>query len=318
MFEVAAGAEFGRDLEQLVQFVGLALRGGTQFGVSHGDRAEAGDGRDQRLLLGGKDSVGARIDEDRALRARSAERRGNQHSGRNHAAERVQIAADGDGDGLSGGNRALRQIGGEANGLAVMAGPKGISQLGSFGGDGAQFEGSLAAQKNRDQTRTQQQPETVGQGLDDGGYVGSSVQGGGDLGQDLGPAVLLARSFAEPGCFQQAAELSRQDGGLGGEIVIKESFFGIMQKRRRADDFIEDHQRSGHQGASPKLAQRGMALAHLQLIDEDRAALAHGLGSDGAVLEEQPDADESARPACRRLVLRLVRRRRDAARNKRR
>ncbi len=99
----------------------------------------------------------------------------------------------------------MRQIGGEANGLAVMSSPEGIGQLRSFGGHGAQFEGSFAAQKNRDQTRTQQQPETIRQGLDDGGYVWSSVQGARNLGQDFGPAVLLARGFAEPGRFEQAA-----------------------------------------------------------------------------------------------------------------
>ncbi len=82
------------------------------------------------------------------------------------------------------------------------------------------------------------------------------MQSVGDLGQDFSPAVLLARGFAEPGCFQQAAQLSGQDGGLGGEVLIEKSFFGIMQKRRRADDFIEDHQRSGHQRASFKLLQR--------------------------------------------------------------
>ena len=46
MLEVAAGAEFGRDLKQLVQFVRLALRCGTKFGVSDGNCTEAGDGRD--------------------------------------------------------------------------------------------------------------------------------------------------------------------------------------------------------------------------------------------------------------------------------
>ena len=275
-----------------MQFVRLALRGGTQFGVSHGDRPEAGNRRDQRLLLGGEDSDVSRIDEDRALGARSAEGRGNQHSRRDQAAERVQLAADGDGNSLSGGNRALRQIGGEANGLAVMSSPEGICQLGSFGGHGAQFEGSLAAQKNRDQTRTQQKPETIRQGLDDGGYVGSSVQGGRDLGEDLGPPMFLARGFAEPGCFQQAAELPGQDSGLGGEVLIKKSLFGVVQKRRRADDFIEDHQRSGHQGAGLKLARRGEGRARRHLIDEDRAAPAHGFCRDGALLGQQPEADE--------------------------
>jgi hypothetical protein len=66
-----------------------------------------------------------------------------------------------------------------------------------------------------------------------------------------------------------------------------------MQKRYRADDFIEDHQRGGHHGAGLKLARRGEGRARLHLIDEDCAAPAHGLGSDGALLREQPEADET-------------------------
>ena len=216
MFQVAAGAELGRDFEQLMQLMRLALRGGTEFGVSHGDRAEAGDGRDQRFLLGSEGSFGARIDQDRALCARSAERRRNQHSRGNQAAERVLIAAHGNRDGFSRRHGTLRQIGGKPNGLAIVPRPERVGQLGGFGGHGSQFEGSLPAQQNRDEARAQQQPETIGQSLNDCGYVGRSVQGTGDFRQDFGAAVLLARSFAEPGCFQQAAQLPGQDGGLGG------------------------------------------------------------------------------------------------------
>ncbi len=285
MFEVCAGTEFGRNLKQLVEFVGLALRGGAKFGMSHRYRAEAGDGRDQRLLLRSKNLVGAGIDEDCALGARRAEGRGNQHSRRDHAAERVQLSADGDSDHFSAGNRALRQIGGEANRLAVVRRPKRIGQLRSLGGHGPQLERSLAAQKDGNQARTQQQPETISQSFDDGGNVGSAVQRVCNLSENRGAAMLLARSFAQPGCFEQAAELSSKDGGLGGEIFIKESVFRIMGKRRHADDFIEHDHGSNHQRARPELAQRGVALARLDIIDDDRAALAHGLGCVRAVLE---------------------------------
>src|SRR6202035_3950594 len=44
MFEIAAGAKLGRDLEQLMKLVRLGLRGGTKFGVSDGDGSEAGNG----------------------------------------------------------------------------------------------------------------------------------------------------------------------------------------------------------------------------------------------------------------------------------
>ena len=43
---------------------------------------------------------------------------------------------------------ALRQIGGEANGLAVVPGAEGIRQLRGFSGYGTKLEGSFAAQKN--------------------------------------------------------------------------------------------------------------------------------------------------------------------------
>ena len=96
-------------------------------------------------------------------------------------------------------------------------------QLRGFGGDGPQFEGTLAAQENRDQACPQEQTKTVGQSLNDCVDVGSSVQSSGDLGQDFGAAVLLARDFAEPGGFQQAAQLPRENGRFGGEVFIKES-----------------------------------------------------------------------------------------------
>ena len=92
-----------------------------------------------------------------------------------------------------------------------------------------------------------------------GGDVGSSVQSGCDLGQDFGAAVLFARGFAKPRRLQQAAQLSGQDGGLGGQVVVEELFFGIMQERYRADDFVKDHQGRGHQGASVELLRQGKA-----------------------------------------------------------
>jgi hypothetical protein len=83
------------------------------------------------------------------------------------------------------------------------------------------------------------------------------VQGICNLSQDFGPAMLLARCFAEPGCFEQTAQLSCQDRRLGGQVIIKEFFLGIMQKRYRADDFIEDHQGHGHERAGFKRLQYG-------------------------------------------------------------
>ena len=57
MIEIAAGTEFGGNLQQLVEFASLALRGGTKFCMSQRDGAEAGDDGHQRFLLGGEGAV---------------------------------------------------------------------------------------------------------------------------------------------------------------------------------------------------------------------------------------------------------------------
>src|SRR5258708_18954130 len=266
--------------------------------MCHGDGAETGDGRHQRFLLGGEGGVVARIDENRSLRERGAKRRGNQNSRRNQGTQRVLIAADRDGDGFSGRHGTLRQIGGEADGLAVMPSPEGIRHLRRFGGYSAQLERSLAAQENRNHARTQEQPKAISQGLNDRGYIRRSMKGGSDLSQDFGAAVLLARSLAEPCGFQQAAELAGQDGGLGGGGFIKKSFIRVLQERCRADDFIEDHQRSGHQGAGFELERRRESRRRLHLVDEDRAADAYGLGGDRTLLAEEAEADGTGGQLC--------------------
>src|SRR5579863_10390520 len=145
----------------------------------------------------------------------------------------MQLAADGDGDRLSSGNRALRQIGGEANGLAIMAGAHGVRQLRSFSGYGAQFKRPLAAQKYRNQPRPQKQPKPIGKRLNHRSDIGSSVQSSGDFSQDFSPAMLLTRRLAQPRGFEQAAHLSSQNGSFRGEILVEKHFFGIVQKGRR-------------------------------------------------------------------------------------
>jgi hypothetical protein len=132
--------------------LGLPLGGGAQLGVSHGDRAEAGNRGHQRFFLGGENTVGARIDEDRSLRTRGTEmERRSTCRERPALPSECTIAADGDGDGLSRGNGALRQIGGEANGLAIMAGAGRGGQLRGFGGDGRSSKGP--SRRRRTETR---------------------------------------------------------------------------------------------------------------------------------------------------------------------
>jgi hypothetical protein len=120
-----------------------------------------------------------------------------------------------------------------------------------------------------------------------------SVQGVGDFGEDFGAAMLLARCFTEPGRFEQAAQLTNQNGSFGGEVFVEKSFIGIMQEGRRADNFVENHQRSGHYRACFKLLGRRECRACLHFVDEDGAATPHGVGGNGALRGEQAESDET-------------------------
>ena len=91
-----------------------------------------------------------------------------------------------------------------------------------------QLEWSLAAQKNRDQARTQQQAKTVGKRLDHRIHVRSAVQRCGYVGQDFGAPVFFARDFDQPRRFEQAAQLSRDDCGFGCQVFVKELILRIM------------------------------------------------------------------------------------------
>ena len=236
-----------------MQFVRLGMGGGVQFGMRHGNGAEAGDGRHQRFFFRGENAILARIDQDRALRARGAERSGDQHSGRNQIAQRVHIGADGERDRLSGGDGALRQIGREPEGLPVMTGAGRIRQLRSLRRNRLQFKRSFAPQQDTNQPGAQEQAQAVGQGFDHRGNIRRAVQSMGNVRQNFGAAMFFARSLAQPGRFQQAAQLSGQDGGLGGKIFVKEIVVGIVQKCRRANHFVEDHQRRRQQRRAPEI-----------------------------------------------------------------
>ena len=69
----------------------------------------------------------------------------------------------------------------------------------------------------------------------------------GHIRQDFGAAVLLPGRVAESCRFQQAAQLTRQDRRLGGNVLVEEVVVGIMQKRHCANDFVENHQRRSQQ-----------------------------------------------------------------------
>jgi hypothetical protein len=65
-----------------------------------------------------------------------------------------------------------------------------------------------------------------------------------------------------------------------------------MQKRHRADDFIEGHYRRRQHGAGGKLVRRKVE-AGLQLINEESMSTLDGLGSNAALPQGNSKADKS-------------------------
>ena len=181
-----------------MQFVSLSVGGGIKLSMSYGHRAKAGDCRNQRLFLCGENSFRTWIDQDSALSLGGAEGRRDQHPGRNQASQRVNVSADGEGNGFSGGDCALCQICSKTNGLPIMAGTRRMSKLRSFGGDGTEFKRTVTTEQNAHQATAQKEAQLVGQGLDYRGHIGRPVKSLGDVSQQFSTAMLLPGGLAQP------------------------------------------------------------------------------------------------------------------------
>src|ERR1700757_1646398 len=103
-----------------MKFVGLSAGRAVQLGIGHCDSSEAGDGGDEGLLVGSKDALGTRVDEDGTLGTSGSERDGQEHAGRNQVSQGMGSGIDRDGKRLAGSYCAGSEIGGETQGDAVV------------------------------------------------------------------------------------------------------------------------------------------------------------------------------------------------------
>ena len=136
--QLADRAQFGRNIQQLMKFVGLGAGRAVKLGVGHGHRGKTGDHRNQRFLLVGENAFLPRIDEDSALADSRCEREQQSASRRDQVAKSVGDRIDGNGDGLIGGQSlgwpGRRQIAVPCD----QAGTDRSCQLRRLGGHGAQ------------------------------------------------------------------------------------------------------------------------------------------------------------------------------------
>ncbi len=113
-FQIAYRAQLGRNLQKLVEFVGLIAGSCVELGVRYGHCAKAGHCGNQRSLIVGEDAVRARVDKNGALRTRGAKGRGQKHAGGHQVSESMRGRIDGDGDRFPSGNSAGGDVGRKA------------------------------------------------------------------------------------------------------------------------------------------------------------------------------------------------------------
>ncbi len=280
LVQLADGAEFGRNVQQLVEFVSPRPGRTVEFRVGDGHRRKTGDHGNQRFFFRAENPLRARIDQDRALRLGSAKGRGNQHPGRNQFAQGVRRGINGHADGLARRHRPAGQIGGKLQSPAIMPGPHRSGQLHRLGGDRPQAEAGRFLQHHADQAGAQQDPKPVRHGFDDRRRLGCGMDSLRDLSQNLGAPVFLPGNLGEAAGLEQAAQLSRQDGGFGGQVGVEEVGIGTMQKDCRADRIVAHHQRSRHDRARVVLGGHEIA-GRIQLIFVHGFLLPDGFGRNG-------------------------------------
>ena len=268
------------------------MSGGMQFGMGNGDRAEPGQARHQGLFFRGKHAVRARVKQDRTLGAGGAEGRGDQHSRRYQIPQRMHLGADRQRDGLSRGDRPLRQVGCEAQGLPVVTRPGGVGQLRSLRRDRLQFKRALAAQQYTNQLGAQQNAQAIRQGLDDCRDVRRAVQGGSHVSQNFRAAMLFAGGLAALASFQQAAQLASQNRRLGGPIFGKKIVIGIMQKGDGADHFVADDQGRRQHGSGLQF-RRVREGRRLQVMGASGAPLSHRFARHATLVRAHANAGEA-------------------------
>ncbi len=185
----------------------------------------------------------------------------------------MRCRIDRDRDGLARRHGARGHVSRKAQGGAIVAGAGSIAQLGRFRRHPAQFEGPVVAHENAHQARPQQDADPICQGFDDRGHVRIPMQSMRHLRQDLGPAMVFAGNLRQAARFEQAAQLSGHDGGLGSQVFVKEIGLRVMQESHRSKYLIGNHQGSGHDGFGLKLEGSRVA-SRVQRIHKNCAPLA--------------------------------------------
>ena len=98
--------------------------------------------------------------------------------------------------------------------------------------------------------------------------------------------MVLARGLGQPRGLQQASQLAGENGRLGRQIFIEKVLVRIVQKCHRANHFIRNNQRGGHQRPGSELLRR-RKRGGADLIQKNGAPAARRFRRHGAVVGMQ-------------------------------
>ena len=247
LVEFSGGTEFERNLEDLVEFVGLGTSHAVQLGVGDGDRAKAGQGGNQGFVFGSERVGETRVDENCTVRARGTKGRGDENSGRRVFSE-MRSAVDADRNTLAGGHGAGRDLERRAQVVVLETRTDGERKPGNFGRHRLQLEQFFLLHEDEHGGRMQQRTQAVGNALHHGCGVGQAMQCGGHLDQNAGAAVLFAGKLVQAKGFECGAELGGEDGDFGQGIIVKAGAGRTLQECDGSDHFPGNDERRGHGG----------------------------------------------------------------------
>ena len=102
-----------------------------------------------------------------------------------------------------------------------------------------------------------------------------------DFREDSSAALLLSRLSREALCLKKTSKLPRQDGRLGGMVLIKEARIGRMQEHSRSDDFVEYDDRDRHHGFGIELG--GGKMRRIERVRTDCLLTTDRFSRNGAL-----------------------------------
>ncbi len=303
-----------------MEFVGLGTGHAVQLGVGDGNRAEAGQGGNQGFVFVSERIGETGVNQNRAVRARGAKGCRDENS-RRRVFSKMRSAVDTHRNALAGGDRASGDLERRAQVALLETRADGKSELGSLGRHRLQLEHFLLLHEHEHRGRMEQDAEAVGDALHHGRRVRQAMQGGGDLDQNAGAAVLFAGKLVQTEGFEGGAELGRQNGDLGHGIVVKIGIELRPHKRNGPRHFSGNQQRRGHGGMGVAVGQPRVT-GYVGMVEEEGATLVNRLQGDGSGSWMDPrragECHENHRRARHRLRRRCNLRRRNNSKSKRR